>query len=146
MPRKESNTFRHYLDARYHFPKCFETTNGSLESASGSRVARGSVVRHPCIRQFLNKKFFEHSKTQTQTCNHFTFKLPYLGNVSHNIEKKLQQFIKKQLPHSKLRFIHTTTKLKHYFHIKDSQSSTSGKEQKLRSSLPQMPSFPTKIK
>ena len=30
----------------------------------------------------------------------------------------MQQFIKKQLPDSKLRFIHTTTKLKHYFHTK----------------------------
>ena len=58
-------------------------------------------------RQFLKKKFSQHPKTQT--CNHFTFKLPYLGNISHNIEKELQQFIKKQLPDSKLRFIHTTT-------------------------------------
>ena len=75
-----------------------------------------------CIRQFLNKKFSQHPKTQTQTCNHFIFKLPYLSNISHNIEKELQQFIKKQLPDSKLRFIHTTTKLKHYFHTKDPQS------------------------
>ena len=72
-----------------------------------------------CIRKFLNKKFSQHPETQTQTCNHFSFKLPYLGNISHNIEKELQQFIKKQLPDSKLRFIHTTTKLKHYFHTKD---------------------------
>ena len=75
-----------------------------------------------CIRQFLNKKFSQHPKTQTQTCNHFTFKLSYQGNISHNIEKELQQFIMKQLPDSKLRFIHTTTKLKHYFHTKDPQS------------------------
>ena len=75
-----------------------------------------------CIRQFLNKKFSQHPKTPTQTCNHFTFKLPYLGNISRNIEKELQQFIKKQLPDSKLRFILTTTKLKHYFHTKDPQS------------------------
>ena len=34
-----------------------------------------------CIRQFLNKKFSQHFKTQIQTCNHFTFKLPYLGNI-----------------------------------------------------------------
>ena len=74
------------------------------------------------IRQFLNKKFSQHLKTQTQTCNYFTFKLPYLGNISHNIEKKLLQFIKKQPSDSKLRFIHTTTKLKRYFHIKDTQS------------------------
>ena len=75
-----------------------------------------------CMRQFLNKKFSQHPKTQTQTCNHFTFRLPYLGNISHNIGKKLQQFINKHLPDSKLRFIHTTSKLKHYFHTKDPQS------------------------
>ena len=35
--RKESYTFRHYLNVRYHFPKSFETTSGSLKSASGSQ-------------------------------------------------------------------------------------------------------------
>ena len=75
-----------------------------------------------CIRKFLNKKFSQHPKTQTQTCSHFTFKLLYLGDISHNIEKELRQFIMKQLPNSKLRFIHTTTELKHYFHTKDPQS------------------------
>ena len=76
------------------------------------------------IRQFLNKKFSQHSKTQTQTCNYFIFKLPYLGDISHNIEKELQQFIMKQLLDSKLRFIHTTTKLKHYFHTKDPKATS----------------------
>ena len=73
-------------------------------------------------KTILNKKFSQHPKTQTQTCNHFTFKLPYLGSISRNVEKELQQFINKYLPDSKLRFIHTTSKLKHYFHTKDPQS------------------------
>ena len=74
-----------------------------------------------CIRQFLSKKFSQHQKTQIQTCDHFAFKLPYLSNISCNIEE-LQQLINKHLPDSKLRFIHTTSKLKHYFYTNDPQS------------------------
>ena len=76
----------------------------------------------PRKKKFLNKKFSQHPKTQTQTCDHFTFKLPYLSIISHNIEKELQQFVSKYLPDSKLRFIRTISKLKHYFHTKDTQS------------------------
>ena len=110
--------------------RSFTLCNSYLKINSEFQSTKTTLMRNEypsrfidkCIRQFLNKKFSQLPKTQTQTCNHFTFKLPYLGNISHNIEKELQQFIKKQLPDSKLRFIHTTTKLKHYFYTKDPQS------------------------
>ena len=104
--------------------RTFRLTSGAIVNAKKltSCWVYPSRFIDRCIRQFLNKKFSQHPKTQTQTCNHFTFKLSYQGIISHNIEKELQQFIMKQLPDSKLRFIHTTTKLKHYFHTKDPQS------------------------
>jgi len=45
------------------------------------------------------------------------FKLPYLGSISHHIEKELHQYTKANIPDSKLRFIHTTNKLKNHFHF-----------------------------
>ena len=110
--------------------RSFTICNSYLKIYSEFQSTKTTLMRNEypsrfidrCIRQFLNKKFSQHSQTQTQTCNHFTFKLPYLGNISHNIKKELQLTIKKQLPDSKLRFIHATTKLEHYFHTKDPQS------------------------
>ena len=104
--------------------RTFRLTSGAIVNAKKLTLCWVYPSRFidRCIRQFLNKKLSQHPKTQTQTCNHFTFKLSYQGNISHNIEKELQQFIMKQLPDSKLRFIHTTTKLKHCFHTKDPQS------------------------
>ena len=47
--------------------------------------------------------------------------LPYLGSISHRIEKEPHQYIKTHLPDSKLRFIHNTNKLKQQFLVKDPQ-------------------------
>ena len=98
----------------------FRLASGAIVNAK--KLTLCWVLGHNAKKTILEKKIFPTSQTQTQTCNHFTFKLPYLGNISHNIKKELQQFIKKQLPDSKLRFIHTTTKLKHCFHTKDPQN------------------------
>ena len=111
----------HHPRAIRFLPKCFYTDSQSLQGAANI-FEKKTFFHYKQYSQDTAKNKLAKPKTRTQTCNHFTFKLPYLGNISHNIEKELQQFIKKQLPDSKLRFIHTTTKLKHCFHTKDPQS------------------------
>ena len=58
---------------------------------------------------------------QTKPSTYMLFRLPYLGSISHHIEKELHQYTKTHLPDSKLRFIHNTNKLKQQFLIKDRQ-------------------------
>ena len=48
-------------------------------------------------------------------------KLPYLGNISHHVEKELKEFIDKHLPDTMLRFFHVTKNLKQQLHFKDPQ-------------------------
>ena len=77
-----------------------------------------------CIRQFLNKRYsspLQAPSYEIKPLTYFLFKLPYLGCISHRIEKELQQFFKKNLPKNKLRFIHSTKKLKQQFLVKDRQ-------------------------
>ena len=76
-----------------------------------------------CIREFFNRKFNPKRPKQTQTkpSTYLLFKLPYLGSISHHIEKELHQYIKTHLPDSKLRFSHNNNKLKQQFLIKDRQ-------------------------
>ena len=52
---------------------------------------------------------------------YFLCKLPYLGNISHHVEKKLKEFIHKHLPDTMFRFIHVTKNLKQQLHCKDPQ-------------------------
>ena len=58
---------------------------------------------------------------QTKPSTYLLFRLPYLGSISHHIEKELHQYTKTHLPDSKLRFIHNTNKLKQQFLVKDRQ-------------------------
>ena len=76
-----------------------------------------------CIREFFNRKFNPKRPKQTQTkpSVYLLFRLPYLGSISHHIEKELHQYTKPHLPDSKLRFIHNTNKLKQQFLVKDRQ-------------------------
>ena len=93
---------------------------------------------------FLNKKFSLRLSTNNiskQFWNFTLFNLPYLGDVSSQIQKELQNFIIKHFPDSKLHFIHNTCKhnnantklvfcewntlhsqhIQHQFNIKDKQ-------------------------
>ena len=58
---------------------------------------------------------------QTKPSTYLLFRLPYLGSISHHIEKELHQYTKSHLPDSKLRFIHNTNKLKQQILVKDRQ-------------------------
>ena len=57
-----------------------------------------------CIRQIFNRKFNPKRPKQTQTkpSAYLLFRLPYLGSISHHIEKELHQYVKTHLPDSKL--------------------------------------------
>ena len=75
-----------------------------------------------CIRQFLNKKFAPRTPfIQKKISKYFLFKLPYLGNISHHVEKELKEFIDQHLPDTMLRFVHVTKNLKQQLHFKDPQ-------------------------
>ena len=75
-----------------------------------------------CIRQFLNKKFAPRTPfIQKNPSKYFLFKLPYLGNISHHVEKEFKEFIDKHLPDTMLRFVHVTKNLKQQLHFKDPQ-------------------------
>ena len=71
------------------------------------------------IRQFLNKKFAPRTPfVQKNLSKYFIFKLPYLGNISHHVEK---EFICKHLPDTMFRFVHATKNLKQQLHFNDLQ-------------------------
>ena len=76
-----------------------------------------------CVQQFFNRKFNPKRPKQTQTkpLTYLLFRLPYLGSISHHIEKELHQYTKTHSPGYKLRFIHNTNKLKQQFLVKDRQ-------------------------
>ena len=77
-----------------------------------------------CIRKFLNQKFAPKrppAQTQSKPSRQLFVTLPYLGNISLQIEKELLYFTRRHLPECRLRFIHITNKLKQIFHIKDPQ-------------------------
>ena len=64
------------------------------------------------IRQFLNKKFASRTPfIQKNPSKYFLFKLPYLGNISHHVEKELKEFIHKHLPDIMFRFVYVTKKI-----------------------------------
>ena len=71
---------------------------------------------HPTIFQQKNQP----KTPQTTPSIYLLFRLPYLGSISHHVEKELHQYAKTHLPDSNLRFIHTTNKLKQFL-IKDRQ-------------------------
>ena len=76
-----------------------------------------------CIRQFLNKTFAPRTPfIQKNPSKYFLFKLPYLRNISHHVEKELKEFIDKHLPDTMFRFVHITKNLKQQLHFKDPQS------------------------
>ena len=70
------------------------------------------------MRKFHPKR---PKQTQTKPLTYPLFRLPYLGSISHHIEKELHQYTKTHLPDSKLRFIHNTNKLKQQFSVKHRQ-------------------------
>ena len=71
-----------------------------------------------CIRQFLNKKFAPQIPlVQKNPSKCYLFKLPYLGNIFHHVEKVLKEFILKHLSDTMFRFIHATKNLKQQLHF-----------------------------
>jgi len=74
-------------------------------------------------QSIFNKKFSHKAKNQNtgKPTSFALFKLPYLGSISHQIEKELHQYFKTQIPDVKLRIVHLTNKLKQQFYKKDSQ-------------------------
>ena len=74
------------------------------------------------IKQFLYKKFARRTPlVQKNPTKYFLFKMPYLENISHGVEKELKEFIHKHLPDTTFRFIHVTKNLKQQLHFKDPQ-------------------------
>jgi len=73
---------------------------------------------------FLIRSVPSHNKrihtTVTRLAIFLLFKLPYLGSITHHIEKELHQHTKTNIPNSKFRCIHTTNKFKKHFYTKDS--------------------------
>ena len=94
------------------------------------RFIKNTLLRHgclsgsidKCIRKFLNKKFAPRILfVQKNPSKYFLFKLPYLGNISHHVEKELKEFIHKHLPDTMVRFVHVIKNLKQQLHFKDPQ-------------------------
>ena len=71
------------------------------------------------MRQCLNKLIPQVPLVQSKPFKYFLFILSSLDNVSHNIEKKLKQFIYKHLPDTMIRITYVTKNLKQQFHCKD---------------------------
>ena len=99
------------IDTEFHFIK-----NTLLRNEYPS----GFIDKY--IRQFLNKKFAPRTPfIQNNLSKYFLFKLPYLGNISHHVEKELKELIHKHLPDTRFRFVLVTKNLKQQLHFKDLQ-------------------------
>ena len=72
-----------------------------------------------CIDNFLTKFCSLDSLGSKKSIQIFLIKLPHLGNISHHVEKKLKEFIRKHLPATMFRFIHVNKNLKQQLHFKD---------------------------
>ena len=73
-----------------------------------------------CIRKFLDKIFIKKDIKSNVPKKEFFIVLPYLGNLSSKIQKRLQNLFKETVPWGKLNIVFKThSRLSHLFRFKD---------------------------
>ena len=109
----------------YSIFNSYATIDSEFQSIKDTLLKNGYPLSftNKCIRQFFNRKFNPKRPKQSQTNLQLIYSLDFLfwAPFSTTAKKELHQYTKTHLPHSKLRFIHNTNKLKQQFLVKDPQ-------------------------
>ena len=109
----------------YRFFKICNNWNSfhnDIESIKSNRIknAYPLFLVDNVIKKYLNYKFSSNQNQLKDTSDVYSFKLPYLGNLSHHIKNKLSTLCKEFCKENvSIKLVFTSFKIKNYFSYKD---------------------------